>query len=281
MAVALGVLVAIAFGTGDFVGGRASMKAHTMGVLAVSQFMALAGALVIALAVGSRVGTADLLYAVAAGAVNVVGLGLLYRGLASGAMSVVAPVTAVVASMVPVVWGLAEGERPSGWVLCGIGLEIGAMALIARGPEPAGEARARSHGVLTALCAGIALGSSLVLYAQTSEASGLWPVFTARVTAVALVLAALWWLRRSHEISLPVGPARRLALAAGALDVAAASLLLIALREGLIVVVAPIASLGPGFTVLLARLVLGERMRRAQHVGLVVALLGLFLVSGG
>jgi drug/metabolite transporter (DMT)-like permease len=280
MAVALGVLVAIAFGSGDFVGGRASMAATTPGVLLVSQCCAALGAVVIALAVGSHVAAADLVYGVFAGAVNVVGLGLLYRGLASAAMSVVAPVTAVVASMVPIAWGLSRGERPSTLVLVGIALEVGAAALIAKTPGQRHEG-AVGEGVLIAVLAGCALGSSLVLYAQTSSESGFWPVLTARITAAVLVIALVLWLRRSREVRVPVGPARNLAVAAGVLDLAAASLLLLALREGLIVVVAPLATLAPGFTVVLAWLVLGERLSATQRVGLLTALAGLVLVSSG
>ncbi len=280
MAVALGVLVAIAFGSGDFLGGRAAMSASTPGVLLVSQCCAAVGAVVVALAVGANVAIADLLYGVCAGAVNVVGLGLLYHGLARRTMSVVAPVAAVVASMVPVGWGLANGERPGLVVLVGVMLEIGAAALVAREPGRAPRG-AMAEGIVTAVLAGCALGASLVLYAQTSSASGFWPVLTARVTAASLVIAFVWWLRRSREVRMPVGNARGLALGAGALDVTAASLLLLALREGLIVVVAPIAALAPGFTVVLAWALLGERLGVLQRVGLAIALCGLVLVSSG
>ncbi len=280
MAVILGILVAITFGSGDFAGGRASMKSPTPGVLLVSQCCAAIGAVVIALTVGSRVATADLLFGVAAGATNVVGLGLLYRGLATGTMSVVAPVTALVASMVPVGWGLAHGEHPATLVLAGIVVEMGAAALIAKGPERTSE-RSPRDGMLTAVAAGAALGSSLVLYAQTSRASGFWPVLTARVSATALVLVLVWWLRRSRELDLPRGSGRAMAAIAGFLDVTAATLLLVALREGMIVVVAPIASLAPGFTVFLAWALLREKVGGVQRVGLVLALGGLALVSSG
>src|SRR5690349_17388504 len=104
----------MSFGAGDFAGGRASMRAPTAAVLLVSQIVAVAGALVAALVVGARVAQHDIWFGVAAGCVNIVGLGLLYRGLATAAMGVVAPVTAVLGATVPVVWGLARGERPSG-----------------------------------------------------------------------------------------------------------------------------------------------------------------------
>ncbi|MBV8949564.1 MAG: DMT family transporter [Actinobacteria bacterium] len=280
MAVALGVLVAIAFGSGDFLGGRATMSATTPGVLVVSQCCAVAGAVVVALAVGAHVATADLVYGVFAGVVNVIGLALLYRGLATGAMSVVAPITAVVASLIPVAWGFANGERPSLLVLVGVVLETGASALVAAGPEHTPRETV-VEGAVTAVLAGCALGTSLVLYAQTSPASGFWPVLTARMTAAALVVAFVWWLRRSREVPLPSGRARLLAVGAGVLDVTAASVLLLALRNGLIVVVAPVAALGPGFTVLLAWILLGERLSVPQRVGLAIALCGLVLVSGG
>src|SRR5437870_3479922 len=119
MAVLLGVLVAASFGSGDFLGGQASRTSPTLTVLLVAQGTAVAGAVIVALSVGARVAPHDFAFGAIAGCVNIVGIGLLYQGLAVGPMGVVAPLTAVAASVVPVAWGFAIGERPSVVVVVG------------------------------------------------------------------------------------------------------------------------------------------------------------------
>ena len=192
MSVLLGVLVAMAFGAGDFSGGRASMRASTASVLVVSQVVAVLGATIAAIVVSANVAPHDIGFGILAGCVNVVGLALLYRGLATAAMGVVAPVTAVFGSSVPVVYGLASGERPSILALSGIAVAICAAVLIGYEPNRSQTSGRLAPGIAIAVCAGIALGSSLVFYSQTSHTSGLWPVFAARCSA--LVLAGGAWL---------------------------------------------------------------------------------------
>jgi drug/metabolite transporter (DMT)-like permease len=281
MAVVLGVLVAMSFGSADFLGGRASRTAPTLTVLLVGQVVAIAGALVITLVVGADVEGRDLAYGAAAGACNVVGLGLLYQGLASGRMSVVAPVTAVTAAIVPIAWGVLQDERPSALTWIGAALAVGAGALVAREPDEAAVRGHRSAAVLLAVTAGIALGASLVLYAETRDESGFWPVLTARTAASVLVGLAVLVVGLRGRVTWPHGHARRLALGAGALDVTATALLLVAVREGLTVVVAPVAALAPAFTVMWAWVVLHEHVTRHQVIGLGVALAGLALIAAG
>jgi len=281
MAVLLGVLVAMSFGSADFLGGRASRAAPTLTVLLVGQVVAVVGALVITLVVGADVEGRDLAYGAAAGACNVVGLGLLYQGLASGRMSVVAPVTAVTAAIVPIVWGVLHDERPSGLTWAGAALAIAAGALVAREPDEEGVRGHRSAAALLAVTAGIALGASLVLYAETRDESGFWPVLTARTAAIILVGLVVLVVGLRGGIAWPHGHARKLALGAGALDVTATALLLLAVREGLTVVVAPVAALAPAFTVMWAWAVLREHVTRHQVIGLGIALTGLVLISAG
>src|SRR5215475_5457271 len=147
MAVLLGLLVAGGFGSADFFGGRASARASTVSVLLVSQLVAVVGALVVAFTVGARVTSADLAYGGAAGAAEVAGLGFLYRGLAAGRVSVVAPLTAVVAALVPVAWAFLSGERPSAVVLIGAGCATVAGGLIAREQSAVGASDAALNGV--------------------------------------------------------------------------------------------------------------------------------------
>jgi drug/metabolite transporter (DMT)-like permease len=277
---ALGLLVAVAFGAGDFAGGRASSRASTAAVLSVAQAVSVVGAAVLVLFVHGDPDARDLWFGALAGAVNVIGLGLLYDALARHTAVVVAPVTALVGSLVPVTWGLAHGERPSILVAVGAALAIAAGVLVSR--EPA-EQRTKgvAPGAAQAVLAGAALGSSLVLFAETSHGSGQWPVLTARAAALVLVLAATAGLHARGQLRVP----RQVALAesalAGALDVAATAVLVVAVRRALLVVVAPLASLAPGFTVLLAWLVARQHVARSQQLGLVVALAGLVLIAAG
>src|SRR6476620_8270608 len=106
MAVLLGLMVAASFGSGDFLGGRTSARSSTPGVLLIVQVSAMVAAIGVAVVVSADVAGADLAYGAVAGSLDVVALGLLYLGLASGRMGVVAPVTAVVASIIPVTYGL-------------------------------------------------------------------------------------------------------------------------------------------------------------------------------
>ena len=275
----LGIVIAASFGSGDFVGGRASHSSSTVAVLFVSQAVSVVGAVILVFFVSAQVAPHDLVYGALAGCVNVLGLGLLYHGLAHYAAGVVAPITAVVGSLVPVTWGLAHGERPSGVVLAGVVLAIAAGALIAR--EPGATVRGLALGVPQAIAAGAGLGSSLVLFSETSSGSGQFPVLAARCAALVLAAIAVVWFRRAGRVQFPHGSAQTLAVAAGAFDILATALIVVAVRRELLSVVAPIASLAPGFTVVLAWQITRERLSVVQQVGLVMALAGLVLVAVG
>ncbi|MFA5885229.1 MAG: EamA family transporter [Acidimicrobiia bacterium] len=284
MAVFLGVLVAMGYGSGDFLGGRASRDAPTLGVLFVAQCTALIGAVVVALVVSADVTGRDVAFAAAAGVLSATGLGMLYRGLATGRMGVVAPVTAVVAAIVPTAWGLASGERPSTLTLIGVVVAVSAGGVIAREPDfpdepPTTDART---ALFLALGAGTVFGLSFVCFAETSGGSGYWPPLIARLAAVFVIgVAVLAATRHRRGSILPRDPARPLAIAAGALDITATVLLLTALREGLVVVVAPVAAIAPAFTVIWAWALLKEPITRHQVAGLGLALAGLALIAAG
>jgi drug/metabolite transporter (DMT)-like permease len=280
VAVFLGLLVAVGFGTGDFLGGRASSRGSVPGTLVISQAVGFAGSLLLAVVTTATVATHDIVLGMCAGILNVCGLALLYRALARHVIGVVAPIAAVVGAVVPVAWGLLRGERPSVLTLVGVVLAICAGALIGR--EATSPQGGWAAGAALAAVAGLALGASLVFFAETSSDSGMWPVFAARGTAAVLVWAVAGVLvARGHAPRLPTGRMTWVAATAGALDVTATALLLLAVRHGLIVVVAPIAALAPGFTVLWAWALLGERLERVQRIGIAIALVGLVLVSIG
>jgi drug/metabolite transporter (DMT)-like permease len=277
VAVLIGLLVAAAFGSGDFLGGLAARGARTLLVLALAQGAALAGALVVAGAGGGHASTRALALGAVAGVLNVGALGCLYRGLAVGQIGQVAPVAAVVGALVPVVWGLSRGERPGATTLVGMALAVIAGALVSSERQER-QGPFVERALPLALVAGAGFGVSFILFSSTPHGSGFWPVLSARVCAVIAVGTAVAVRRRPW--SVPRSPRRR-ALAAGLLDVTATTLLLVALRHGLTAVVAPVAALAPGFTVMHAWWYLRERASPVQVAGLICALVGLALIAAG
>jgi drug/metabolite transporter (DMT)-like permease len=279
VAVLLGVLVALSYGAGDFLGGLATRAQAVTTVVAASQAAALVLLVVGVPLEGSPVGWDDLGLGALAGGVGVVGILLLYQGLATGAMGVVAPVTAVGAAVVPLVVGLATGERPDPLALLGALVALGAVALVAGGheavPGTTAEARGRSP-LLLAVGAGTAFGLVFVLLGATDEASGFWPLLGGRTVSATLVGL---WLVRSGKPFLPRPGTRLVVVGAGLLDVTANGLYLLAVREGMLSVVAVLSSLYPAATVVLARVVLGERLRPAQLAGLGLGLAGVTMIA--
>lgn len=275
MGILLGLIAAVLYGSGDYFGGRAAINVDVRRVLLVSQGTALAAMAVAVFVVHGDLVGADLARGAAAGILTPLGLGLLYRALAIGRASVVAPLCAVVGSTVPVTWGLATGERPGGLPMVGVGVAVFAASLIARSDDP--EQREQS-GVGIAMLSGLVLGSSFICFAAIGDDSGLWPILTARLVAVAVVAIAL--VARGPAIDARLTSTdRRFAVAAGLLDVSGTVALVLGLREELAILVAALASLAPGFTVACAWLFHRERVNRVQLGGVALALVGLSLIA--
>lgn len=277
MSVVLGVVVAACFGSGDFLGGLASRQIPTITALGIAQITALVGAVIVAVVAGGNPGTGDIALGAAAGLLNVAALGCLYRGLAIGRIGVVAPLAAVIGAVIPVAWALLVGERPTALAMVGVVLAILAGGLISSSPDESATGSSRTS-LLLAVAAGTGFGLSFICYVATSHDSGLWPLLTARGAAVVGVLVVAAVTRPS--LAVPRVPGGQ-AMVAGVFDVIAAALLLVAARSGLAATVAPVAALGPGFTVGHARWYLHERSSRIQLVGLVLALGALALTAGG
>jgi drug/metabolite transporter (DMT)-like permease len=279
LAVVLGLLVAVAYGTGDFFGGFASKRNAAVLVVALSQSCGLAGLALVAPVAGGEVLGRDLLAGAAAGSVGLIGLILLYRGLASGAMSVVAPITAVGAGVFPLAWGLLTGERPSALALVGVAAALVAVALVSAVDAVEESSRpASAADIGLALGAGAAFGVVFILLGSTSEDAGLWPVLAARVASVTLVIAAVVVTRQPRR---PAPGSMRSIAIAGVLDVTANALYVVAAREGLLSLVSVLSSLYPASTIVLARLVLGERLNRTQLAGITAAIAGVVLIAAG
>lgn len=276
VAVLLGLIVALSYGAGDFVGGLASRRSRPVAVVLASQFVGLVLLTATLLAPGQDPGADDLVRGLAAGAMGVVGVLLLYRGLAVGAMVVVAPITAVGSALVPLAWGLATGERPGAIALAGAMLAMVAVGLVATPSGERGAPEGFAREVALALVAGAAFGGVFVLLGDTSSASGLWPVAAARVTSVSLAAVAV--LATRTPLTYPPG-SRRLVVLAGIFDAGANAAFVVAAREGLLSLVAPVSALYPAATVALAAVVLHERTSRRQRVGLALAVVAVVSIA--
>ncbi|HEX4904597.1 MAG TPA: DMT family transporter [Acidimicrobiales bacterium] len=277
MAVVLGLLVAVTYGVGDFFGGFASKRNTPTVVVALSQAFGLLIMVLLVVLDGRGPVWEDVGFGAAAGSVGLIGVILLYRGLANGTMSVVAPITAVGAGVVPFAWGLLTGERPTAVALLGVGAALAAVALVSAADAVEDRTATRSD-VLLALGAGTAFGCVFILLGETGEDSGMWPVLGARVASVSLVVTALVVTR---GVARPAPGSLPSIAAAGALDAGANALYLLASREGLLSLVSVLSSLYPAATIVLARVVLHERMNTKQLAGIALALTGVGLIAAG
>lgn len=266
-----------AWGTADFLAG---LKAKALPVLTValgSQLTGLALLGAIALAPGGSPPTAAVLWGVPGGVCGAIGLLALYRGLAVGSMAVVAPISATSAA-VPVVFGLARGERPSSVQGIGIAVAIVGVTLASREPSHGG-GRRTAIGVELGLVAAVGIGFALVFLDAAGRGNDpIWAVMALRAGGAATLAATALVLRPSLRAGR-----RDLAavLLVGLFDTAGNVAFVIATGRGLLSVVAVLGSLYPVVTVFLARVVLTERVSRLQLAGSAGALLGVALITAG
>ncbi len=274
MAVVLALLTALSYGVGDFSGGMAAKRAAPLTVTASAHAIGLIGLLAVAAIVGATdVRGVDLLLGGVGGAFGCIGVVLLYRGLSTGTMAVVSPISAVIAAAVPVTGGILGGERPGTAALGGIVAALVAIVLVSRS-GPMG--RPDPSSLLVAVGSGVGFGLFFLCLSGIQEEAGLWPLVLGRV--VSFTLAASMAQVRRLPVIVPRG-ALRLTAAAGILDVAANVTFLLATQHGLLSVVAVIAALYPAGTVVLAMVVEGERVSTAQAWGLAAAAAALVLIT--
>ena len=276
---------AAVYGAADFLGGLASRRTSTFAVVLVSQ---AAGLVLLAVLMpffpDATPSTRDLLWGAAAGLTGGAGVALLYRALAIGTMALVAPTTAVCAVAIPVVGAMLLGERPAARTWAGIALAIVAIVLVSRQHTPPGDegSRARSGmlpaGIGLALASGVAIGLFFLSLAQAGPDAGMWPLLGARVVSVTLFGVLAPWTARSLRMAWPTAV---LVVSAGVIDMFANALYLIASRSGPLSVVVTLSSLYPASTVVLARIVLRERLNAWQGAGIVCALGAVVLIVSG
>ena len=217
-------------------------------------------------------------WAALAGSAGIVALGAFYRALAIGTMSVVAPISATAAA-VPVLVGLAEGERPGGLQIAGMAAALAGVILASREPVEEGCPPANRAAIGLALVAAAGFGTFFVGIDRASATAEVpWVIVVQRCCSVSLLLIATLVVRPS----LPRDGASLLVLAmVGLLDLGANGLYALATTKGLLSVVSVLGSLYPAVTVVLARFVLAERIARVQEVGVVLALAGVIAISAG
>ena len=273
-AAALALAAAASWGVGDFFGGLKSRSLNPVAVLIVAQPIGLT-LLAIWVAVRSQGPPgSSVLWACLAAVLGTTGLIAFYKGMAAGALSIVAPIAGAGAA-IPVIWGLAHGDHPSGYQELGFAAALIGVVLASFERRP--EAARLAAGVGWAAIAMVAFGAYYIPMHEASHGDFLWAAFVFRLTSTTLIAAAWLVLRppSARRADLPVLASIGILDTGGNVFFAAAS------AKGLVSVVSILASLYPVVTVLLARAVLHERVHRSQELGIALALAGIVLISAG
>lgn len=268
-AVAAGLGASAAFGAGDFSGGFAAKRDPAVRVVALGHLLALVLYLLLALAVGEAAPRPiDVLWGALAGLFGVIGITALYRGLALGPMGTVVSLSAVLAAGVPVMAGLLLGERLSGGQFVGIGLALLGVILLSRVP-----AKGRG-GLGLGVIAGLGFGLFFVFLAQAEPGSVFWPMVAARGASSSVMLFL--------AIRGPgLRPVATLSIVLSSLfDALGNVLFILAAQSGHLAEASVLSNVSPAVTALLAFLLLRERLRRTQWLGIGVTLVAVPLIAG-
>ena len=276
--VLLSLAASSCWGVADFLGGLQSKRVPVPVVLCLVEGTGLALVLVIIAATGEPFpGTRAAILSVVAGVAGVIALGCFFRALSIGTMSIVAPISATGVSL-PVVVGIATGDRLSTVVAIGLAVTVSGVVLASRERHDDVERAAAGRlSVGLALVAALGFGSYFVMSDVAADDSVLWLLVLSRVLPV-LGLAVL---ARARGMALPPRDATLLLVLAGTLDCSATGLYAVANTKGALSIVAVVGSLYPVMTLILARAVLGERIRRVQQVGVAAALAGVAMIAAG
>src|SRR5262245_39305407 len=286
MAIAPALMSAVMYGVSDYIGGRASRRSPATAVALVAEVVIFAVCIIAVPLFGSGTITDRAVWwGLVAGVMSSLGVVGLYIALARGNMTVVAPVTGVIAAVVPVAAGIVLGERPSEWAVAGIVLAIVAVALIGgvTGMLAGGESRpAIDAGTLMiAIGVGVAFGLLFVSYDRSGDDTGQWPLLFARFTALPVLIVAYALQTRGDRPQLPGRHVLVPAAAVGLLIAGSNATYLVSTREGLLSVVAVVVAMYPASTIGLAAVIDGERASRSQIAGMVMAAGALVMVTAG
>jgi drug/metabolite transporter (DMT)-like permease len=292
--VVIGLVAALIFGSADFLGGLAAKRISALRATALVAAIGLVPLLAASLFVGGVWSPGAILWGGLSGVSGALAISLLYACLAIGPMSILSPLTALVSAIAPMTWGLLAGNRfaPIGYIA--LGLALIAVVLVGFVPER-GAVRPSVRGILMAVGSGLMIGAFLILIDATPDDSGLVPLIMNRAVNAAIMFAtiaviALWHrARRERDTRVPVAatlhgrasgsqrgggwlPGLTLAVICGLVDAIANILLLIGVRVGDLSVIAVLAAMYPAGTIILAAIVLRERIAPVQWAGLVLAI---------
>lgn len=272
------------YGVADFLGGMGSRRGPAVTVTAWFQIVGLVFLVMYALFAPGVTRVSDLVWGGACGVAGGLGVLLLYRALAGGTVSTAAPLISMVALAVPVAVGLASGERP-GWLpLLGVAAGAIAVVLIAMHGESveagdaAGKPATTATSLLPAIASGVLIGLFLVCLGRVQPGANGWPLVSGRAMATLTLFVMLF---ASRAPLVPPAATRPYLLGAALTDVSANVLYLLAVQRAPLSLIATLVSLAPATTVVLAQLVLRERLAPRQKVGVAVALVAVVLLAQG
>jgi drug/metabolite transporter (DMT)-like permease len=276
--VIFGLAASLCWGSGDFSGGMASRRISAASVVIAGYSVGLVVLVALALISHEQFPQwGDMLWGVVAGLIGVLGLLVFYTALASGKMGLAAPISGVLTAAIPVLFSAATAGLPNGVQIVGFVLALAATILISRHEGPLGKATGTPREVWLALIAGCCFGLFFILISRVSHSAVYWPLAGARLSSVASLLVFL--VIRRQPIVSGIQQVAPLLVAAGILDALGNAFFVLAAHSGRLDVAAVLSSLYPAATVLLAALVLRERVRRVQVVGVLIALLAIPLIS--
>jgi drug/metabolite transporter (DMT)-like permease len=274
--IVLGLTSSVVWGVSDFLGGLASRRAPLFGVLVGAQLIGLAIAAPVAVLRGEgQLLPADVAWSAVSGLIGAVGIGCLYRGLAIGRMGVVAPVTGVLVAVIPVMTGMVLDGVPSAIVLVGIVLAIASVAVVARVPGAVTDA---PSGLWWGIAAGLTLGVFTVTFSRVSNGLVFEPLALMKIVEGMALYAAIVVGRQPWRVPRSVWP---MVIAVGVLDMGATAAYLAATQAGPLAIAGVLSALYPVMTVVLAAILLRERITRIHAIGIVAAAAAIALIAGG
>ena len=275
LAIICGIAAAASFGTGDFCGGFATKRIRVYNVLIISQLLGLVLLAGLAVVLEEPIPSgSNLVFGGLAGLFGTIGLVALYIGLARGRMGIVASVSAVVGAVLPIIIGILMEGVPTTNQLFGLLLGLCAIWYLAGG---GGATSVHPHELGLPILAGVGFGFFFILIDQVSETAIFWPLATARVVSITMILALI--VARRQKVQAPWNRQMIIIVLAGIFDAAGNILFVLASRLGRLDISATLTSLYPAGTVFLAWLILKERLAPQQWFGVVVALAALVLIA--
>lgn len=273
----LALAAAALSGSGDFLGGLAARQGRVMGVVLTNHMAGVVTVAALSPLFGGHLGGDTILWGSLAGVCGAGAVVALYTGFARSTMGVVSPIAAVGAAAWPALFEIAQGEIPGPVVIAGLLVGLVAIWTISGGGRIERTEAVRT-GVLFGTLAGLGFGALLIFLSLGSDSSGIWALLPARLSGSLVVLVVV--LGKGREFLRERGPVVASA-SAGVLAALGNGLFVLAAARGSLAVVSVLAAMFPVATVLLAWVVLGERLTRQRRIGLVLALLAVGLVAGG